>query len=244
MMPGSSLYWHQGLCADFVLALIVATALGLRHGLGCMRCCPWAASRWSRPSSPARRRTIARDIERGVRVDARLLFAWFRLSGKVREIRAGNHEIPPGTTPIALLDKLVRGEESLRSLTLVEGWTFRQMRAPRWLREELAPRHRSCRRRDHDAAIGPGVPPRAASSGYLRLKGSSDSPPRTARHGSPHSSRLAQRGADTPPRAPMRHWSWPALSKKETARRPTGRRSPGCLPTACAPACCCRPTRP
>jgi hypothetical protein len=34
-----------------------------------------------------------------------------------------------GTTPRSLLRKLVRGEESLRALTLVEGWTFRQVRA-------------------------------------------------------------------------------------------------------------------
>src|SRR5690606_14745018 len=32
-------------------------------------------------------------------------------------------------TPRSLLQKLVRGEESLRALTFVEGWTFRQMRA-------------------------------------------------------------------------------------------------------------------
>ncbi len=80
------------------------------------------------PGTPPR--GIARDIERaGVQVDARLLFWWFRLSGKVRDIRAGNYEIPPGTTPITLLNKLVRGEESLRSLTLVEGWSLRQARA-------------------------------------------------------------------------------------------------------------------
>jgi len=46
-----------------------------------------------------------------------------------RQIRAGNYEIEPGSTPRSLLRKLVRGEESLRSVTLVEGWTLRQMRA-------------------------------------------------------------------------------------------------------------------
>jgi len=74
-------------------------------------------------------RGVAQDVQAaGVRVDARILYAFFRLSGRGRDIRAGNYEIPPGTTPLALLDKLVRGEETLRTLTLVEGWTFRQVR--------------------------------------------------------------------------------------------------------------------
>ena len=61
-------------------------------------------------------------------VDRQLLYYWFRLSGKDRQIRAGNYEIAAGTTPRSLLQKLVRGEESLRAITFVEGWTFRQMR--------------------------------------------------------------------------------------------------------------------
>ncbi|MBP7565700.1 MAG: endolytic transglycosylase MltG [Burkholderiaceae bacterium] len=64
----------------------------------------------------------------GVRTDADLLYAWFRLSGQDRQIRAGSYEIEAGTTPRGLLAKLVRGEEALRAVTLVEGWTFRQAR--------------------------------------------------------------------------------------------------------------------
>ena len=75
-------------------------------------------------------RGVARNVQAaGVQVDARLLYAWFRLSGQDRLIKAGNYEIPPGTTPYDLLQKLARGEESLRALTLVEGWNFRQVRA-------------------------------------------------------------------------------------------------------------------
>lgn len=64
----------------------------------------------------------------GVDVSPLLLHLWFRVSGDARQIRAGSYEIERGTTPRSLLRKLVRGEESLRSLTLVEGWTFRQLR--------------------------------------------------------------------------------------------------------------------
>jgi UPF0755 protein len=75
-------------------------------------------------------RGVAREVVKsGIQTDARLLYAWFRLSGQDRKIKAGNYEIPAGTTPYELLQKLARGEESLRAITFVEGWTFRQMRA-------------------------------------------------------------------------------------------------------------------
>ncbi|MEO8858381.1 MAG: endolytic transglycosylase MltG [Burkholderiaceae bacterium] len=64
----------------------------------------------------------------GVRVDPELLYVWFRLSGEARQIRAGSYEVESGSTPRSLLRKLVRGEESLRTVTLVEGWTIRQVR--------------------------------------------------------------------------------------------------------------------
>ncbi len=74
--------------------------------------------------------TVAQVVVRaGVDTSPQLLYAWFRLSGDARQIRAGSYEIERGTTPRSLLRKLVRGEESLRSLTLVEGWNFRQLRA-------------------------------------------------------------------------------------------------------------------
>jgi UPF0755 protein len=58
-----------------------------------------------------------------------LLHLAFRLSGQSRRIQAGSYEIEPGTSPQALLGKLVRGEQALRQLTLVEGWNLRQVRA-------------------------------------------------------------------------------------------------------------------
>lgn len=67
-------------------------------------------------------------VEAGAQTSADALYLWFRLSGQSRLIRAGNYEIEPGTSPRRLLRKLVRGEEALLTLTLVEGWTFRQMR--------------------------------------------------------------------------------------------------------------------
>jgi len=66
-------------------------------------------------------------VEAGVDTSPLWLFAWFRLSGQSRSIKAGSYEITPGTTPNALLDKLVKGEQAVRRLTLVEGWNVRQV---------------------------------------------------------------------------------------------------------------------
>jgi UPF0755 protein len=65
----------------------------------------------------------------GVDVNPDLLYYWFRFSGQAREIKAGSYEIESGITPHRLLAKLARGEETLRAVTLVEGWNFRQVRA-------------------------------------------------------------------------------------------------------------------
>lgn len=68
-------------------------------------------------------------VSAGVETPAALLYAWFRLSGLAAQLRAGNYEFEAGVTPRALTRMLARGEESLLSLTLVEGQTMRQWRA-------------------------------------------------------------------------------------------------------------------
>jgi UPF0755 protein len=56
------------------------------------------------------------------------LWMLMRLSGQSRMLRAGSYEITAGTSPWALVKKLVRGDQSLKSLTVIEGWTVAQMR--------------------------------------------------------------------------------------------------------------------
>ncbi|KWT74013.1 MULTISPECIES: endolytic transglycosylase MltG [unclassified Variovorax] len=75
----------------------------------------------------------------GVRVPWQLLYGWFRFSGQDRQIRAGSYELEQGVTPRLLLNMLVRGEEATRSVVLVEGWTFRQVRAALAKAEQLKP---------------------------------------------------------------------------------------------------------
>jgi len=64
----------------------------------------------------------------GADVSPQLLWLWFRFSGQARGIKAGSYEITAQMSPQTVLNMLVRGEESLRSITLVEGWTFKQFK--------------------------------------------------------------------------------------------------------------------
>jgi len=64
----------------------------------------------------------------GVPVNPELLGLVARLTGKSGRLKAGSYEIKPGTTPLRLITQLVRGEFAQESLTVIEGWTFRQMR--------------------------------------------------------------------------------------------------------------------
>lgn len=74
-------------------------------------------------------RALAQDVQdAGVEVNPLFLYAWFRFSGQARGIKAGSYELDATVTPRKLLSKLVRGEEALRAVTLVEGWNWRQVR--------------------------------------------------------------------------------------------------------------------
>ncbi len=170
-------------------------------------------------------RGVAQDVQAaGVRVDARILYAFFRLSGRDRDIRAGNYELPPGTTPLALLDKLVRGEETLRTLTLVEGWTFRQVRTALARDEQL--KHDTAEL--SDAALmerlgRPGVHPegRFFPDTYTYAKGSSElAVLRRALHAMDRrlEAAWAQRAADTPLKSADEALILASIVEKETGR--------------------------
>lgn len=64
----------------------------------------------------------------GIGFDPIVFEAMVRVTGRPTNIKAGTYEIRSGTTPVALLDKLVRGEFALADVAFIEGWTFRQIR--------------------------------------------------------------------------------------------------------------------
>jgi UPF0755 protein len=116
-------------------------------------------------------------VQAGVQAPPQLLYQWFRWSGESRKIRAGSYEIGPGTTPITLLDKMVRGDVTLAMVRLIEGWTFRQFRAELAKAEALKPTTAAMTDAQIMEAVGaPGVPAegRFHPDTYAYSKGSSD----------------------------------------------------------------------
>ena len=64
----------------------------------------------------------------GVPIQPLLFNLLARATGKSARIKAGSYELKPGTTPLGLIGQLARGEFAQESLTIIEGWTFHQMR--------------------------------------------------------------------------------------------------------------------
>ncbi len=116
-------------------------------------------------------------IDAGANTSAMALYGWFRLSGQDRQIRAGSYEITPGTSPRRLLAMLVRGEESLRTVTLVEGWNWRQVRQALAKADQLKADSRDLTDEALMARLGhPGVAPegRFFPDTYSYARNSSD----------------------------------------------------------------------
>jgi UPF0755 protein len=116
-------------------------------------------------------------VQAGVRAPPLLLYEWFRWSGQSRKIRAGSYEIGRGVTPIALLNKMVRGDETLAGVRLIEGWTFRQFRGELAKAEALKPTSGEMSDAQIMQALGaPDVSPegRFYPDTYAYSKGSSD----------------------------------------------------------------------
>jgi peptidoglycan lytic transglycosylase G len=73
-------------------------------------------------------RAVARNLEaRGAIEHPRVWAAHARVHGLAKRIRAGEYQIDPGATPASVLDQLVKGDVILRELTIVEGWSFRDL---------------------------------------------------------------------------------------------------------------------
>ncbi len=116
-------------------------------------------------------------VQAGVQAPPMWLYQWFRWSGQARKIRAGSYEIERGTTPIQLLDKMVRGDETQAVVRLIDGWTFRQFRAELAKSDALKPTTAALTDGQLMAALGAaGVAPegRFFPDTYAFSKGTAD----------------------------------------------------------------------
>lgn len=84
---------------------------------------------FSVPQGAHGQRVVREAVAAGLDEPVWLLMLFLRASGQAERIKAGSYELDPATTPLQWLDKLVRGEQALRSVTLLEGWNLRQVRA-------------------------------------------------------------------------------------------------------------------
>lgn len=171
-------------------------------------------------SSP---RDVALQVQQvGVSVRPALLYWWFRLSGQARQLKAGNYELERGTTPASLLDKLVRGEESLRSVTLVEGWNLRQVRAALRRAEQLRPLTAELADQELAQQIGlsgPSAEGRLFPDTYTYAKGTTDLAllQRAARAMDKKlAAAWAQRSSSTPLQSPEQALVLASIVEKET----------------------------
>lgn len=75
-------------------------------------------------------RAISRTLAaQGLIVSPWAFSAVARLRGQGERLQAGVYEIKPGMTPNELLERMVRGESLNDRVTIIEGWTFAQMRS-------------------------------------------------------------------------------------------------------------------
>ena len=164
----------------------------------------------------------------GAQANLQLLQLWFRVSGQGRAIKAGSYEITPGTTPRSLLSMLVRGDQTLKSITLVEGWNFSQVRAALQKAELLAPESIGLQPEKIMEKLGkPGIHPegRFFPDTYTYAKGSSDMAV-LKRAAKAMDKRLdvawALRSPDTPLKSPDEALILASIIEKETGK-PTDR---------------------
>ncbi len=73
---------------------------------------------------------LAQELQRqpGVLRSAWYLQIYARLHRLAHRLKAGEYALAPGTTPRGLLDQIIAGRVIQYTLTVVEGWTFRQLR--------------------------------------------------------------------------------------------------------------------
>ncbi len=161
-------------------------------------------------------------VKAGVRTSPLLLYEWFRWSGDARKIRAGSYEIGPTTTPRGLLSKMVRGDETLAVVRLIEGWTFRQFRDELAKTDSLKPGTAGMSEAEIMTALGqPGVSAegRFYPDSYAYSKGASDiAVLRRAHHAMQVrlAAAWADRAADTPLRSPDEALTLASIVEKET----------------------------
>ena len=179
-----------------------------------------------RPHSPLRS-VVQQLVQGGVPIRALPFELLTRGLGLATRLKAGNYEFGNGVTSYQVLQKIARGDVNEYGVTIVEGWTFKQMRAEINASPALA--HDSAGMTDLELLQAIGVPPSGAGSAeglffpdtYLFDKGASDLSlyRRAYRLGRQRlDDAWLHRDADLPYRTPYDALTMASLIEKETGR--------------------------
>ena len=176
------------------------------------------------PGGASLRTAANQAVKGGVQTHADLLYWYFRLAARDQHIQPGAYEVTAGMRPADLLDKLVRGDRIELPVTLVEGWTFKQVREALAKAESLTQESAGMSEAELMKQLGkPGVSAegRFFPDTYRYAKNSSDLGVLR------HAMRLmderlvaawSQRAADTPLKSPEQALILASIVEKETGK--------------------------
>ncbi len=126
-------------------------------------------------------RSVTGQLNRGgVPVEPELFVLMTRVLGLQSQLKSGNYEFKAGITPYEVLQKIARGDVNEYVATIIEGWTFRHMRAE--LDANPALKHDTAGMTDADLMTAIGAPEASIGNGeglffpdtYLFDKNTSD----------------------------------------------------------------------
>jgi UPF0755 protein len=123
---------RRALSVLVLLALLGAAAWLAWIGLG------WQMNQPAAITTPVRvqvapgsslRSTLQELQQQGALRHARLVELYLRLHGPTPRLQSGTYDVPPHSSAREVLDQLINGRVVLESVTVVEGWSFAQMRS-------------------------------------------------------------------------------------------------------------------
>jgi UPF0755 protein len=109
-------------------------------------------------------RSVTTQLNRGgVPVEPELFVMMTRVLGLQSALKSGNYEFKQGITPYDVLQKIARGDVNEYVATIIEGWTFRHMRAE--LDSNPALKHDTAGMSDADILRAIGAPETPTGNG-------------------------------------------------------------------------------
>jgi UPF0755 protein len=109
-------------------------------------------------------RSVTTQLNRGgVPVEPELFVMMTRVLGLQSALKSGNYEFKQGITPYDVLQKIARGDVNEYVATIIEGWTFRHMRAELDLNPAL--KHDTAGMSDADILKAIGAPETPTGNG-------------------------------------------------------------------------------